>query len=239
MPDGRMLKKAISKSKSVGNLPSDSARLLYTWLIPWLDVEGRHEADPDIIKGSIFPKVKDMTPEKIAGLLKELAEANLIVLYGTNGETYLQLVKFHEHQKIDKNKEGKSKFPGPNDSGITLENSRPTLEKSSLSLSKVKLREVQVKREGRPDEASFDPLFEQFWSGYPKKVAKAVAREKFMIVARAGRIPELVKATNGYMDYLKHQRIKRNFDQEPMNPATFLMKDRWRDYIDFHYTPDL
>jgi len=85
----------------------------------------------------------------------------------------------------------------------------------------------------------FDPLFEEFWKGYPKKVGKEVVREKFMILARAEKIPELIKATNGYMDYLKSQKVHKNFDQEPMNPATFLMKNRWRDYIEFKYEPPM
>jgi len=96
----------------------------------------------------------------------------------------------------------------------------------------------KTKRDGRI-QSEFDPLFEEFWKGYPKKVGKEVAREKFMILARAEKIPELIKATNGYMDYLKSQKVHKNFDQEPMNPATFLMKNRWRDYIEVKYEPPM
>lgn len=235
-----MLKKVISESKSLGNLNSDSARLLYTWLIPFLDVEGRHSADPEIIKGHVFPKVKSMTVAKIRKLLPELASENLIILYRNDSESYLQLTKFHEHQKLDPAKEGKSKIPAPKSEDIenkaTPDNSGVTPEKSSLS--KVKLSKVQVKRDGRTQN-EFDPLFEEFWKGYPKKVGKEVAREKFMILARAGKISELIKATNGYMDYLKSQKVHKNFDQEPMNPATFLMKNRWRDYMEFKYEPPM
>jgi hypothetical protein len=94
------------------------------------------------------------------------------------------------------------------------------------------------KKDGRIKN-KFDPLFDEFWKGYPKKVSKEVAREKFMILARTGKIPELIKATNGYMDFLKHQEIHKNFKQEPLNPATFLMKERWRDYIEFKYEPPI
>jgi len=93
-------------------------------------------------------------------------------------------------------------------------------------------------RDGRIQD-KFDPLFEEFWKGYPKKIHKEYAREKFMILARAGKIPDLKKATRGYMDYLKDQQVKRNFKQEPLNPATFLMKNRWRDYIEFKYEPPM
>lgn len=84
-----------------------------------------------------------------------------------------------------------------------------------------------------------DKFFEEFWKGYPKKIAKEYAKEKFMILARKGLIKDLIQATNGYMDFLKHRRINDNFEQEPMNPATFLSKNRWKDYKDFKYEPRL
>jgi uncharacterized protein YdaU (DUF1376 family) len=109
---------------------------------------------------------------------------------------------------------------------------------SSSTSSSIKNHKNDSKRDGRI-QSEFDPLFDEFWDGYPKKVGKEVAREKFMILARGGKITELIKATNGYMDYLKSQRVHKNFDQEPMNPATFLMKERWRDYIEFKYEPPM
>lgn len=142
MPEGRMLKKYISESKKLGYLKSDSARLFYTWLLPHLDVEGRYSADPDILKGHIFPKVKSMTISKIKKLLNELAKVDLIILYRSNGETYLQLKQFHKYQKIDRNREAKSKIPPPTEknriySGINQENSGLNQIKSPISLNKV------------------------------------------------------------------------------------------------------
>jgi len=113
-----MLKKRISFSKKLGALKSDSARLLYTWLLPHLDVEGRYSADPDILKGHIFPKVKSMTPARITKLLNQLNEANLITLYTIDDELYLQLKQFHKYQKIDKEKEAKSKIQPPTKDNI-------------------------------------------------------------------------------------------------------------------------
>jgi len=148
MPEGRMLKKCISESKKLGALKNDSARLLYTWLLPHLDVEGRHSADPDIIKGHVFPKIKSMTISKIKKLLKELDEAKLIILYKANDELYLQLEKFHKYQKIDKNREAKSKIPAPTEeniinSGINHENSRLNQIKSPISLNKINKNKIK------------------------------------------------------------------------------------------------
>lgn len=100
-----------------------------------------------------------------------------------------------------------------------------------------KKKEEEI-RDGRIQD-KFDPLFEEFWKGYPKKIAKDYAREKFMILARAGKIPDLKKATKGYMDFLKHKLVHEKFKQTPLNPATFLTKNRWQDYIDFKYEPPM
>jgi len=72
MAEGRILKRQISDSKKLGSIGSDSPRLLYTWLIPWLDIEDRHTADPDLIKGRIFPKCKDWNIKKIESGLERL-----------------------------------------------------------------------------------------------------------------------------------------------------------------------
>ena len=115
------------------------------------------------------------------------------------------------------------------------DNTEVPSEKAEARLDKK--REEKNRGDKSKGESEFASLFEEFWKGYPKKIAKDYAREKFMILARAGKIPELMKATKGYMDYLKDQHIKKNFKQEPLNPATFLTKNRWRDYIDFKYEP--
>lgn len=89
------------------------------------------------------------------------------------------------------------------------------------------------------DESLFEQKFDEFWKAYPKKVAKDYAKKKFMILARKGELANVAKAFSGYMDYLKYQRLEKNFEQEVMNPATFLMENRWKDYINFKYKPRL
>ena len=143
MARGRMLKKEISESKKLGALDSDSARLLYTWLIPWLDIEGRYTADPDILKGHLFPKVKPMTIEKVAGLLFELADKNLIILYKSDGEQYLQFTKFKELQSLHPEREAKSDIPAPNDKSCELMRTHDL--SPQVKLKKVKLKEVKSK----------------------------------------------------------------------------------------------
>jgi len=175
MADGRMLKKRISESKKLGSLKSDSARLLYTWLIPWLDVEGRYLADPDILKGHIFPKVKAMTPGKIRKLLIDLHESGLIILYSVNSEDYLEVTKFQEHQNIRKDREGDSKIPSPVKNSITT----PGVVQDKSCLSKDKLREVKLsKEECRKYKYSDDHLF--LSKLLEKKIKERMPRHRFI-----------------------------------------------------------
>ena len=113
-----MLKKAISTSKKLSNLSTDSARLLYTWLLPHLDVEGRFYADPDIVKGTVVPRLKNMTVKNVESYLFEMQELGLIILYRSNGDTYLQLKNFEKHQSLRKDREKASEIPTPTDTPV-------------------------------------------------------------------------------------------------------------------------
>lgn len=111
MAEGRMLKRAVSTSRRLADLKTDSARLLYTWIIPHLDIEGRFYADPAMIKGSVVPRLKSFTEEKIDECLLDMAAVGLIILYKVDGDSYLHLRKFENHQLLNPKREAPSKIP--------------------------------------------------------------------------------------------------------------------------------
>jgi len=119
MPRGRILdKEAISQSKKLAEISNDTGRLIYTWLLPHLDREGRFSAEPDVIKGNVFPRIKNMTQKKIEKSIEEMAELGLIILYKIDGDKYLQFKKFKEFQ-VHLDRESPSKIPAPTkDSGL-------------------------------------------------------------------------------------------------------------------------
>jgi hypothetical protein len=106
---------------------------------------------------------------------------------------------------------------------------------SSPSSSEEKKEEKRIGQTASP----FDPLFSEFWSAYPKKVHREASRLLFIGICKKGLEKELASGFNGYVDFLKHKRVHDNFPQEPMNPETFLRKDRWREHIGFAYKPKL
>ncbi len=149
-----MLKRNISDSRRLAELKTDSARLLWTWIIPYLDVEGQFYSSPDLIKGKIVPRLKTFTETKIEEYLQDMAAVGLITLYEVDGERYLKFRKFDDFQNIRKDREG-SPLPAPEDGemitpGALREHSgdapgalRPNIRE--VKLSKEKVREEKIK----------------------------------------------------------------------------------------------
>jgi len=88
---------------------------------------------------------------------------------------------------------------------------------------------------------SIDQLFEKFWLAYPRegRFYKKACRQKFAAIVKAGKLDDLKAGFAGYVDYLKSQRLERNFDQQPMYVSTFLNKERYLTYRNFKYEPKL
>jgi hypothetical protein len=85
-----------------------------------------------------------------------------------------------------------------------------------------------------------DKEFIEFWDAYDYKVGKTVALGAYRALRRSGVAKaEIARALNGYHDFLRMKKERDNFDQHKMHPATFLRKDRWRDYSDIVYKPRL
>ncbi len=114
MPEGRMLGKAVSQSKKLANLSSDTVRLIYTWTIPHLDREGRIKGDPGLFRSQVCPRL-DISLSQIEAVLEELRGAGLIFWYqGADEDMYIQVQNFSTHQPgWKKDREAASRFPAP------------------------------------------------------------------------------------------------------------------------------
>jgi len=111
MARGRMLQNRISKSQKLASLSSDTVRLLYTWMLSHLDVNGNFYADPVMVNNLVFTRLGHSV-DNIAAALDELEASGLIIRYQVGNETYLNYPDFQEKQpKINKDKEGKPDIP--------------------------------------------------------------------------------------------------------------------------------
>lgn len=114
MPN-RIIKESIRTSKSV-NAMSDFQFRLWAYLITYVDDFGRGSADPELLKGFVFPRRKGITEDTIRKTLAELAIIGSVILYEVDGEPYLCFPNWSEHQTV-RNKV--SKYPSPEDGIIT------------------------------------------------------------------------------------------------------------------------
>ena len=109
MAKARMLHKKISVSVQVNRLTLP-ARLLFTWMIPHADDEGKMKGDPEFIKATVVPMVK-WSFKKILEYLEEIQDKRLIYYWQENGEWFIEFIKWNEHQVIRKDRFTPSDLP--------------------------------------------------------------------------------------------------------------------------------
>jgi len=82
--------------------------------------------------------------------------------------------------------------------------------------------------------------FEDFWRAYPPdKGDRGEARNAFYKLRKTIELQSIVRAYEGYMDYLKDKRNKEHFEQSPMYASKFLHKDKWKRFLDYKSKPPL
>lgn len=105
----RILKDTIRTSKTV-NTMTDFQFRLWVYLITYVDDYGRGSADPEILKGFVFPRRKGVTEASIEKALADLANSGSVILYEVDGEPYFCFPNWGDHQRIQTRK---SKYPAP------------------------------------------------------------------------------------------------------------------------------
>ena len=160
-----MLSKGISLDEKVNALSDDTARLLFTWLIPHLDVEGRMYGDARLFLSIVAPR-RNISLKKVEKYLMEFENFGLILRYCINGNIYLCAPNFEKHQTgLRKEKEAPSQIP-PISTDLLRTKSviTPSLVPPKRSLS---LREKKFKRKEVEATTTFDTYKEKLRLKYP------------------------------------------------------------------------
>lgn len=119
----RSIKPELPQSASLGRVTRE-ARLLFVQLFTVCDDDGRGKASSRLLASTLYPyddgeEGREVTkPSDIERWLLELMRERCIVLYDVGDNRYFKIIKWLEHQKIDK--PSKPKFPGPDDPSATL-----------------------------------------------------------------------------------------------------------------------
>lgn len=124
----RTIKPEFPQSESVGKLSRD-ARLLYIQLWTIVDDEGRARAASRMLASLLYP-YDDDARNLIDGWLGELEHGNHIRRYEVDGSHYLEIVKWLDHQKIDK--ASRSKLPAFDD-GLPIPREESTNTQRTLA----------------------------------------------------------------------------------------------------------
>ena len=88
MARGRMLNKKVCGSVKFQNLPDDTCRLLATWMIANLDVQGVFYGDPAMVRSAIFPRRSDITVDQIECYLKAIEDTGLMWRFEAKGDIW-------------------------------------------------------------------------------------------------------------------------------------------------------
>src|SRR5262249_35009885 len=105
----RTIKPEFPQSESMGRL-SREARLLFVLLWTVADDAGRLRAAPRLLASLLYP-FDDDAPGLVPRWLDELEREGCVYRYEHDGTHYLEIVKWRDHQKIDK--PTPSRLPAP------------------------------------------------------------------------------------------------------------------------------
>ena len=213
MARGRMLQNRISKSKKMAGLSSNTVRLLYTWMLSHLDVNGNFYADPIMVNNLVFTRLGHSL-KIITAALDELADKGLIVRYQINGDIYLNYPDFLEKQpSINPNKEGISDLPI-----LTQESLQSNAGKTPLE-DKIREEKLSKEKDGH--------FFDVFWKAYPRKVNKREAKSRW----KNKKLPPIETLLEILEKQKQTEQWKKDGGKFIPHPSTWLNQERWEDEI--------
>jgi len=229
----RLLWTGISRSKRIKNVSGPrwfrlACHLVYTWLLPWADDDGRLLGDPLYILANIIPN-EGLSITEIEKILIELDKVRLIEWYQVDGEKFIQVYGWEEHQRIRKDRYKPSIYPAwqPHDNQVTTEG-KPD---GTLSPTPTPLPTPS----GSPIHSHMCDRFAQFWKAYPKKKSKGQAEKAFnkinpdeqllaiMIakIERATKSEDWIKEGGKYIPYPASWLNAKGWEDEDMEPDNF------------------
>ena len=96
----RTIKPTFFRSRAVRKLSSNDVRLLWVGLWPLSDDEGRMLDEPEQLVGDLW--ALELNAEQIEAALSELHKHGRIVRYEVDGERFMQVTNWLDHQRIQK-----------------------------------------------------------------------------------------------------------------------------------------
>jgi hypothetical protein len=144
MPRGRILLRAVSDSHKLSLLKTDTARLLYSWLIPHVDYNGNFSGDAEFVRNQVFKRLRK-TEKEVEDCLADLEDKGLILRYEANGDKFLHVVLFVEKQPhLNPDRESEATIPLPPGNKRPKKTAKPKLEKAEFEPIDMELAATMV-----------------------------------------------------------------------------------------------
>jgi hypothetical protein len=211
----RTIKPEFPQSESIGKLSRD-ARLLYIQLWTIVDDAGRARAASRMLASLLYP-YDDDARDLIDGWLLELEEGDHVRRYEVDGSQYLEIVKWLEHQKIDK--PSKSRLPEFVEGSRTVAKVREA-SATDLGPSTLDLGPENASRSRAASPSNED--FENLKKVYPRRNGNygwKAAERKFNSLVKTGVDPQAIIEAARRLANSLHSKIGTEFI--PM-PASWL-----------------
>lgn len=245
----RTLRPSFFSSFTLAQVSRD-CRLFFEGLWVEADDEGRLIDSPKMLAGAIFPHDDDVTREVADGWMDDLVRVGAIVRYEAAGGRYAAITHFAVHQRPPHPTPSRLPAPpadtpprpnsdvAPDDSRDFRESSREARENSRLGLGLglgsglgLLFTDSQASESGEllatDAPVPEPPGFDEFWTGYPRKVGKPSALKAWKRIPPTQHLP----LTAGLSRWKRYWQASRTAAEHIPHPATWLNDRRWEDEI--------
>lgn len=177
----RTIKPEFPQSESMGRV-SREARLCFILLWTICDDSGRTRASSRMLASLLYPYDED-AGKRIDGWLGELETENCIVRYEVEGNTYLEIRNWLNHQRIDK--PSASKLPPFDEASRILANPREaSCEEGKGKEGKGRERKLATPLDLEPVEG-LDPQAWERWLAFRAEIRKPIKPASVAAAQRA------------------------------------------------------
>jgi len=228
----RTIKPEFPLSETMGRVSRD-ARLLFIQLWTIVDDAGRTRAASRVLASLLYP-FDDDAKDLIDDWLAELESVDAVRRYEVDGTTYLEVVKWLTHQRIDR--PSPSRLPA-NDGNSTKPRESSRILDAGSGPRTLDLGPKDISSASPPSDAPEkttpslstslpkDSAFERFWNAYPK--TRKVGKGKCMSLWKTKNLDKIADHIIVHIEAMKNtEQWQSGWDP---SPVTYLQQGRWQD----------
>ena len=214
----RMIKKEFWTDDKILDLDPMS-RLLFIGIWNFSDDEGILKNNSKVLQAQIFP-ADDITADQLKDMLKNMVNIGLFSI--NKDHTLLKVTNWLDHQKINRPTPSKYEFVR-GDSASFIEDSVNTHGSLTTNRIEKNIKKKNIIAQSKKE----DPLFNEFYSKYPRKVSKQASIRAFNKLTAKNK----KKAIDALDLHIKHW-IKNDTEMDHIpHPSSWLKQERFDDQL--------